>query len=80
MIVCICHRVSDHAIKREAHAGCASFESLQGRLKVGTACGACRTCAREVFEQAGGTPEVVCDTAPSFAIHRAATSVSIGAL
>jgi bacterioferritin-associated ferredoxin len=52
MIVCLCHRVSDHTIKREVHAGCASFDALQRSLKVGTACGACKSCAREVFDQA----------------------------
>lgn len=52
MIVCLCHRVSDHAITREARAGCASFDALQESLRVATACGACADCAREVFAQA----------------------------
>jgi bacterioferritin-associated ferredoxin len=49
MIVCLCRRVSDRDIARAAHAGCASFEELQARLGVATACGACGDCAREVF-------------------------------
>jgi len=49
MIVCICHRVSDRDIAREAQAGCASFEALQDELRVGTRCGACTDCARKTF-------------------------------
>jgi bacterioferritin-associated ferredoxin len=52
MIVCLCHRVSDHAIEREARAGCASFEALQDSLRVATGCGACMDCAREVYAAA----------------------------
>ena len=52
MIVCLCHRVSDRDIAREAAAGCASFDELQDSLRVGTACGACLDCARETFEDA----------------------------
>jgi bacterioferritin-associated ferredoxin len=49
MIVCLCHRVSDRDISREAQRGCASFDELQDSLRVGTACGACLDCARETF-------------------------------
>lgn len=52
MIVCVCHRVSDHQIEREARSGCASFDELQADLRVGTACGACTDCARETFDAA----------------------------
>lgn len=51
MIVCLCHRVSDHAIVREARAGCASFDELQDTLRVATACGACADCALDTFER-----------------------------
>ncbi len=50
MIVCLCHRVSDRDIAREASC-CASFEALQDELRVGTSCGACLDCAREVFHR-----------------------------
>jgi bacterioferritin-associated ferredoxin len=49
MIVCLCHRVTDRDIAREAAAGCPSFEVLQEELRVGTACGACVDCAHETF-------------------------------
>lgn len=52
MIVCVCHRVSDHQIAREVRSGCASFDELQSDLRVGTACGACTVCARDTFEDA----------------------------
>jgi bacterioferritin-associated ferredoxin len=52
MIVCVCHRVSDRDITREAHAGCTSFDQLQDSLGVATGCGACMECAREVFDSA----------------------------
>lgn len=52
MIVCICHRVSDHTIAREVRAGCASFNELQNTLRVATACGACADCAQDVFARA----------------------------
>ena len=52
MIVCVCHRVSDRDIAREAHSGCPSFDQLQDDLRVGTGCGACVECAQEVFDSA----------------------------
>ena len=56
MIVCICYRVSDRDIEREAREGCGSFEALQGELRVATACGACTDCARHTFEKACVSP------------------------
>ena len=52
MIVCVCHRVSDRDIAREAAAGCNSFDELQDSLRVGTGCGACLDCARDTFAEA----------------------------
>lgn len=51
MIICLCHRVSDRDIAREAHGGCASFDELQFELRVGTGCGQCTDCARTTFER-----------------------------
>ena len=51
MIVCVCHRVSDRDIAREARAGCSSFEELQDQLRVATGCGSCRDCAQSTFNQ-----------------------------
>lgn len=49
MIICICHRVSERDIQREAAQGCPDFESLQDELRVGTACGACLPHAQAAF-------------------------------
>jgi bacterioferritin-associated ferredoxin len=54
MIVCLCHRISDRDIRREAAEGCTSFGELQDNLRVATACGACLDCARETFAAAAG--------------------------
>jgi len=51
MIVCVCHRVSDRDIAIAASSGCPDFDTLQDDLRVATACGACRDCACEVFEE-----------------------------
>ena len=52
MIVCVCHRVSDRDIEREARHGCGSFEELQDELRVATACGRCHDCAKDTFDAA----------------------------
>ena len=62
MIVCLCHRISDRDITREAAAGCSSFDELQDSLRVGTACGACLDCARETFSEA--TAKSACTGCP----------------
>jgi bacterioferritin-associated ferredoxin len=50
MVVCICHRVSDREIAEHASLG-ASFEQIQMDLGVGSQCGSCEPCAREVIER-----------------------------
>ena len=77
MIVCICRRVSDRDIAHAAKGGCASFDELQFELGVGTGCGACGDCARDIFHhtrsalagdiaiQATGHPAAVCAAEPA---------------
>ena len=50
MIVCVCNRVSDREISRQARAGM-SFDDIQLELGVATCCGRCEGCARELVEQ-----------------------------
>jgi bacterioferritin-associated ferredoxin len=50
MVICLCHRISDRDIAREARAGCASFGALQDETRVATACGVCHDCALKTFE------------------------------
>ena len=52
MIVCLCHRVSDRDIANAVAAGTVCFDSLQAQTQLGTHCGSCRECAREVFDAA----------------------------
>jgi bacterioferritin-associated ferredoxin len=71
MIVCICHRVSDRDITREAARGCADFAALQDSLRVATACGACLECARETFNSAAGASAPTCHGTRRAAEHHA---------
>lgn len=50
MIVCVCRRVSDREIARQAHAGM-SFDEIQCELGVATQCGRCECTARDLVEQ-----------------------------
>lgn len=67
MIICLCHRVSDRDIAREAQDGCASFDELQFELRVGTGCGCCTDCARSTFERARGAADQAAHRAVSCA-------------
>lgn len=60
MIVCICHRVSESEIARQAHAGL-SYEDIQIESGVGTQCGSCEGCARDLVARcaAAGQPAAV---------------------
>jgi bacterioferritin-associated ferredoxin len=57
MIVCVCNRVSDRDIARQATAGL-SFDDIQLELGVGTQCGRCEGCARDVFAQCRRSNEI----------------------
>ncbi|EGI76827.1 (2Fe-2S)-binding protein [Hylemonella gracilis] len=50
MIVCVCHRVSDHTIAHAARSG-AEFDDIQLELGVATQCGKCEDCARALWSQ-----------------------------
>ena len=50
MIICICRRISDREIARHARAGL-GFDEIQFETGVGTQCGQCETCARDVVSQ-----------------------------
>ena len=41
MIVCVCHNVSDKAIRRALDSGAKSMSDIQQQLNVGTCCGKC---------------------------------------
>lgn len=49
MIVCVCHNVSDHKIRQAVDEGMVSLADLRGNLNVGTCCGKCNACAKQVI-------------------------------
>lgn len=51
MIVCVCNAISDQQIRSSAELGITCFDDLQQELGVGTCCGLCQDCAREVLEE-----------------------------
>ena len=53
MIVCICNRVSDRDIARQAKAGL-DFEDIRFELGVAAQCGCCESCARDIVAQCRG--------------------------
>lgn len=59
MYVCLCHGVTDRAIREAAHAGACSLAELAQSLRVATCCGRCADLAQtllEVAERAAPTP------------------------
>ncbi len=52
MIVCLCHRISDHDIRRAVREGMDDFESLQDDTCLARNGGCCEDCARQVFDEA----------------------------
>ncbi len=52
MYVCMCHAVTENAVKECAREGARSLEDLAAKLGVGTGCGRCRQCASDVLREA----------------------------
>lgn len=49
MIVCVCNNISDREIRQAVDLGISSMAELHRELGVGTCCGKCVSCAREVL-------------------------------
>ena len=49
MYVCICNRITDREIHGAVQLGVSTLDELAETLGVGTCCGQCRDCAREVL-------------------------------
>ena len=45
MIVCVCHNVSDKAIRAALDAGASHLAEIRAQLQVGTGCGKCNAFA-----------------------------------
>lgn len=52
MYVCICNQVTDREIHGAARLGVSTMDELAETLGVGTCCGQCRDCAKQVLAEA----------------------------
>ncbi|WP_151449105.1 (2Fe-2S)-binding protein [Lacisediminimonas profundi] len=51
MIVCVCNNVSDRKIRAAVDEGLTSMRELRSELEVGTCCGKCHACAKQVLRE-----------------------------
>jgi bacterioferritin-associated ferredoxin len=51
MIVCVCNNVSDRKIRQAVDSGMTSLAELRTNLDVGTCCGKCHSCAKQVLRE-----------------------------
>ena len=51
MIVCVCHNVSDRAIRAAVDAGATSLAEIRAQLNVGGCCGKCLPCAKTLMRE-----------------------------
>ena len=51
MYICVCHAVSDSAIRAAVRNGATNFRELSFQTGCGTQCGSCVKQAREIMDQ-----------------------------
>ncbi len=51
MIVCVCHNVSDRAIRAAMDAGATSLSEIRAQLNVGACCGKCLPSAKAIVSE-----------------------------
>ncbi len=51
MIVCICHNVSDKAIRKAIASGAESLHQVRSQLNLGSCCGKCLPCAKTIVRE-----------------------------
>ncbi len=51
MYVCLCNAITEKAVKDCARDGARSLDDLAAQLGVGTCCGRCRECARNLLDE-----------------------------
>ena len=59
MYVCLCHGVTDHAIREAVDRGVSTFKELSLNTGCATQCGSCAGTAREILEKARAEREMV---------------------
>jgi bacterioferritin-associated ferredoxin len=52
MYVCVCNAVTERDIGRAVSEGCCTLKHLRAQTGVGSCCGRCTPCARQVMNQA----------------------------
>ena len=52
MYVCLCHAVTDHAIRGAVERGVSTFRELSFNTGCGTQCGSCVQTARKILKDA----------------------------
>jgi len=51
MIVCVCNNVSERKIRQAVDDGITSMSELREEYEVGTCCGKCHSCAKQVLRE-----------------------------
>ncbi len=59
MIVCHCHAVTDHAIRKAVQNGACSARAVGAACGAGTGCGGCQELVEHIVETEGGAPRSV---------------------
>ena len=57
MYVCLCHGVTDTAIRQAASEGVSTFRELTFKTGCGSQCGSCAPFARSILKESLVTPE-----------------------
>lgn len=59
MYICLCNAITEKAVRDCAQSGACSLEQLSSELGIGTACGRCCECAKEVLRDVHGADPVL---------------------
>ena len=54
MYICLCNAITEKAVRECAQSGACSLEQLSSELGIGTGCGRCCECAKEVLRDVHG--------------------------
>ncbi|QJQ06987.1 regulatory or redox protein complexing with Bfr, in iron storage and mobility [Undibacterium piscinae] len=68
MIVCVCNNVSESKIRQAVEQGTSSLRELRTNLEVGSCCGKCMVCARQVLRDCQQQLSAL-QSAPAHRIH-----------